>query len=290
MVVPLTAHEHVLGAITLAYADPDAARRYRPVDVVVAEDLARRAANAIEHARLYREVRRAVEERDEVLGFVSHDLRNPLHTVSLAASLLLDTEEVRRSANRKWLETIKLATEQMNGLIEDLFQAAQMGAGVFALDPANSTVDRVLADVRDLLEPLAGAAGVRLECEEDEGLPPIWVDFDQVLRVLSNLVGNAVKFTPEGGTVTLRVAGEGDPVRMVRFTVSDTGPGLDAAELGSVFDRYWQGRRGDRRGAGMGLAIAKGIVEAHGGSIRAGNAAGGGAEFSFTLPAAADDA
>jgi PAS domain S-box-containing protein len=281
MIVPLLAHERVLGAITLAVCDEG--RRYQPVDLVVAEDLARRAATAIRHALLYREARQAVRDRDDVLGFVTHDLRNPLNTVHVAASLLLETEEERRSGNRKWLETIKLASQQMNRLIQDLFEVTRMGAGAFTLALARHPPADLVATTRELLEPLAGASGVRLECACADGLPPLWIDFDQVLRVLSNLVGNAIKFTPRGGAITVRAEAEPDG-DAVRFSVADTGPGIAEAELEQVFERYWQGREGDRRGAGMGLAIARGIVAAHGGSIRAENAPGAGAVFHFTLP------
>jgi PAS domain S-box-containing protein len=287
MIVPLRAHERVLGAITLAACDEG--RRYQPVDLVVAEDLARRAATAIQHALLYREVRQAVSDRDDVLGFVTHDLRNPLNTVHVAASLLLETEEERRSGNRKWLETIKLASQQMNSLIHDLFEVTRMGVGAFTLTPARHPPADIVDTARELLEPLAGASGVRLACTCADGLPPLWIDFDQVLRVLSNLVGNAIKFTPRGGAIT--VEAEADPDgRAVRFSVADTGPGIADDELQHVFERYWQGREGDRRGAGMGLAIARGIVAAHGGSIRAENAPSGGAVFRFTLPVDPPDA
>jgi PAS domain S-box-containing protein len=286
MIVPLAARSGILGAITLAFSD--SGRHYQPVDLVVAEELGRRAATAIEHARLYRDVQQAVRDRDEVLGFVSHDLRNPLNTIYTAASFLMDVEEERRSENRHWLETIKLASEQMNGLIEELFEVTRMQGGAFRVDPACLEVSELANAASGLMAPLARSAGLAFECAVEPDLPPLWIDRDQVLRVLSNLLGNAIKFTPTGGRIALRVAAEGSPPEGVRFAVRDSGPGLDEAELAHVFDHFWQGRQGDRRGAGMGLTIARGLVEAHGGLIRAGNADGGGAEFSFTLPVKGD--
>ena len=282
MIVPLVARERVLGAITLVSSE--SGRRFQPMDLVVAEDLARRAATAIEHARLYREVQQAVLDREEVLGFVTHDLRNPLNTIYTAASYLLESGAEARPHDRRWLETIELASNQMNSLIDELFQVARMGTGAFTLDAAPHEVAAVVRAASDLLAPLARAGRLRFTWEVEEGLPPLWMDRDKVLRVLSNLVGNAFKFTPEGGSVALRVAAEGSPAEAVRFAVEDSGPGIDEGALARVFERYWQGRQGDRRGAGMGLAIVKGVVEAHGGRVMAGNRAEGGARFVFTLP------
>jgi PAS domain S-box-containing protein len=280
MIVPLVAHSQILGVITLAAAE--SGRRYGPRDLLVAENLAHRAALAIEHAQLYRAAQEAIRAREEVVGVVSHDLRNPLNTIHLSAALLLDSAEERRSENVQSLERIRRASAQMAAMIEDLLDASSIDAGQFSVTPTRRDVAELVHEICDLLQPLCEEKSIALECVLEDGISEVNTDSRQIQRVFSNLVGNAIKFTPDGGTITIRgVQQEWD----VRFSVSDTGPGIPPEQLPHVFDRYWQARDGDRRGAGLGLAIARGIVEAHGGRIWVESGAEGGTTFSFTLPA-----
>ena len=279
MVVPLVGHEQTLGAITLAASD--SGRRYQLVDLVVAQDLARRAAFAIEHARLYRNVQRAVSDREEMLAFVSHDLRNPLNTIRMAATLLLDTLGERGSENRRWVETIERASGQMNTLINDLFAVSRIESGRFPLQKARHEISELLDAGFELLQPLANARSIKLVRAVATGLPAVWIDLHQMLRVLSNLIGNAIKFASEGGSVQVRAERKGAEVQLC---VADDGPGIPEEQLSHVVDRYWQARHGDRRGAGLGLAIARGIAEAHGGRIWVESAAGSGASFYVAIP------
>ena len=279
MIVPLVAHDRVLGAITLGSAE--SRRRFRPVDLVLAEDLSQRAALSLENARLYERAQQAVGTRDEVLGVVSHDLRNPLNTILMATVLLSDLANERRSGTVQWLDVIRRAAEQMSRMIGDLLDVSSIEAGRFSIDPAAHPAAALMEEARTMLQPLAAAEKIALECSAADGTPPVWVDSDQVLRVLSNLVGNAIKFTPAGGSITVRAEPLDDEVC---FSVTDTGPGIPAEHVGHVFDRYWQARRGDRRGAGLGLAIAQGIVTAHGGRIWVESPPGSGATFRFTVP------
>jgi signal transduction histidine kinase len=136
----------------------------------------------------------------------------------------------------------------------------------------------------DLLRPLAVERGLELSSRLQPGLPQVWADRDRILQVLSNLIGNALKFTRQGG-VTVEVA-LGDNPREVLFSVHDTGPGISADGLDHLFDRFWQQSRSDRRGAGLGLAIARGIVTAHGGQIWVESRLGEGSVFYFTVPGA----
>jgi signal transduction histidine kinase len=141
----------------------------------------------------------------------------------------------------------------------------------------------VIEDVCETLEPLASHQSLVLVCNTAAGLPPILVDGDRILQVFSNLVGNALKFTPAGGTITVQAEAAD---RAVRFSVADTGPGIPAEQIPRLWDRYWQASKTDHRGAGLGLAIAKGIVEAHGGQIWVESEVGRGTTFFFTVPAA----
>jgi PAS domain S-box-containing protein len=279
MIVPLAARGRRLGTITLAAAD--SGREFSPADLVVAEDLARRAALAIDNALLFKESQEAISVRDEVVGVVSHDLRNPLNTIQLTASLLLDSCDERRSENVRWLELIQRSAQQMNTMIVDLLDLSSLEAGLFSLTQADHDLAAVIEEACATLEPLAQAKSLRLECQLSDGLPSAWIDPSQIVRVISNLVGNAIKFTPEGGRIVIRA----EPSRReVCISVTDSGPGIPTEQLPHVFDRYWQARQGDRRGAGLGLAIAKGIVEAHGGRIWAESEPGRGAMVCFTVP------
>jgi PAS domain S-box-containing protein len=279
MIVPLLTREQIVGSITLGVAE--SARSYDLMDLLTAEQLAQRAARTIDNSRLYDSAQKAIRARDEVLAVVSHDLRNPLSTISLSASLLLDESAERRVTGARFLEVIKRAAEQANGMIKDLLDVSSIEAGHFSVNRSQEDVADLVQHAREMLTPIAEKKNIRLECDVRGDRLVASTDVNQLQRVFSNLVGNAIKFTPEGGRVTLRselVDGE------LRFSVTDTGPGIPADQLPHVFDRFWQARRGDRRGAGLGLSIVRGIVEAHGGRVWAGNAQGGGAEFSFTIP------
>jgi PAS domain S-box-containing protein len=282
LVVPLQARGRTLGALTLARTA--SAPRYGPDDVEPARELARRAALAVDNARLYEEARQAARARDEVLAVVSHDLRNPLHAVLLASTVLEDFSGTDRWSARdlQQIRVIRRSAEQMTGLIQDLVEVIAMETGAPALQRERVAAAPLPAGVAELFQAQADEKGVRLRCVADPGLPPVEADRGRLLQVFSNLVGNALKFTPPGGTVTLRAApGEG----AVHFSVSDTGPGIPPEHLAHVFDRFWRARKGERGGLGLGLAIARGIVEAHGGRIWAESTVGEGSTFHFTVPA-----
>jgi signal transduction histidine kinase len=163
----------------------------------------------------------------------------------------------------------------------DLLDASSIDAGQFTVSRAPHEAAELVQEIRDLLQPLGDEKSIALECVLADSVPEVHIDAGQIQRVFSNLVGNAIKFTPEGGTITIGAALHGQDVH---FSVSDTGPGIPPELLPHVFDRYWQARDGDRRGAGLGLAIARGIVEAHGGRIWAESGERGGARFFFSIP------
>jgi PAS domain S-box-containing protein len=229
------------------------------------------------------EAEAAVRSRDDILAIVSHDLRNPLNTISMSLALIEMDQASERS--RAQAGIIRRAIGNMNRLIQDLLDVNQIAAGQLVVRPQPVPVAALLDDARATLAALAMRKSQRLEIAAGEGAA-VLADRDRVAQVLSNLVGNAAKFTPEGGRIV--VSTEPAPAE-VRFCVSDTGPGIEAQDLPHIFDRFWQVRRVRRGGVGLGLAITRGIVEAHGGRIWARSVPGLGSEFFFTLPRAAGE-
>lgn len=280
LVQPLALGARTLGRLTVVPGPVP-----RPEDAALVEDIAPRASLALENARLHQTAARAVQARDEVLGIVAHDLRSPLNVVRLAAETLALTERGPdgETVRRKATTMIERSITRAGRLIEDLLEITRIEGGVIALAREPLAPERVLREAVDAQRLGADEASIAITLDLPSSLPSVWADEARVLQVLSNLLANAVKFTPGGGRV--RVAAErcGDEVR---FSVSDSGPGIGADDLTHLFDRFWQASRRDRRGAGLGLSIAKGIVEAHGGRIWAESALGEGSTFSFTLPVA----
>ncbi|HEX6909399.1 MAG TPA: ATP-binding protein, partial [Longimicrobium sp.] len=280
LVVPLVARGRILGALTLAASE--SGRVFGPRDVEMAADLARRTALEVEKGRLVQRLRHAVQVRDQVLAYVAHDLRSPLGGIGLLAEMLIrapGTEEERRRS----LDDILEAARQIDRLIQDLLDASRLEAGRLRLHPAPEAVGPVVREAVRGLGPAAAQAGVELRQDVPEHVPSVLADRDRLLQVLSNLLGNAVKFTPPGGTITLGARPSGG--EMV-FSVADTGRGIEPADLPRLFDRFWQAERTREGGAGLGLAIVRGLVEAHGGRIWVHSQPGRGSTFSFTLPLA----
>lgn len=240
------------------------------------ELLAGHAAIAIENARLYDALQAAVRAREEMLAVVSHDLKNPLHAIGLRAQLLeRDATEQLQAQGR----AIRRSVARMQGMIRDLLDAASLDAGRFRLERDDHELRPIVEDIIDGVAPIAHDQDVRLDCHVPAGTT-VWVDRDRLQQVLINLVGNAVKFTPPGGVVT--IAAERAPGALL-VRVTDTGVGIPPAALPRIFERYFTTETGGR-GTGLGLFIAKALVEAHGGHISAASEPGKGSTFAFTLP------
>lgn len=226
---------------------------------------------------------RAVRERDEVIAMVAHDLKNPLHTIGITLTLLdaLPLSEEERVEKRR---IIRRTVERMERLIGGLLDMRRIEAGqALSVNPRPIPVHDLLREGCALFQPQADEKRISLSCEAADSCPPVAADPDRVLQVFWNLIGNAVKFTPDGGRIAVRCEPEGDHAR---FFVSDSGPGIRAEHLGRLFDPFWQEKRTARLGTGLGLPIAKAIVEAHGGAIEVASCPGEGTTFSFTLPVA----
>jgi signal transduction histidine kinase len=226
---------------------------------------------------------RAVRARDDLVAVVSHDLRNPLNVIQMQAAILhraLDggNEEFSRRIQTS-ADHIQRAVGRMNTLLLDLLDLAKLEAGRFILQCGRHEMSELVEESLLILRPLAESKRITLTSDLRGG--EVNADRDRLFQVLSNLIGNAIKFTPEQGGIFVRCA---NAQAEVQVSVSDTGPGIPPEQVANLFDRYWQARRSDREGSGLGLFIAKGIVEAHGGRIWTESNAGAGAKFVFTLP------
>jgi signal transduction histidine kinase len=222
---------------------------------------------------------KALAVREEITGIVAHDLRNPLGAITMKAALLRKTahsDKVREQA-----QSIENVAMRMEYLIATMLDVTTIEAGKFTVRPAPCPVRDLLRETESMFAPLATSKQVRLDCRESDPELAVHAERERVLQVLSNLVGNALKFTPQGGSVVLAADRER---AVVRFTVLDTGPGIARESLQSVFDRFWKKETPGTKGTGLGLFIAKGIIEAHGGRISVDSELGHGAKFCFTLP------
>jgi len=208
-------------------------------------------------------------------------LRNPLTIIQALAGALR-----RRGKECEVADQILDATCRMNRLIQDLIDVTRLEAGTLPLNLERLDVDEIGSEVLNSQKTLASAASLEISLTEDPHIPAIWADRDRIRQVFENLIGNAIKFTQPGGRIELRAsAREGD----VLFSVADTGCGIRWDQLPHVFDLFWQARGEDaKRGAGLGLPIVKGIVEAHGGRVWAESVPGQGTTFFFTVPTAPD--
>lgn len=245
--------------------------------------LAQLASGSIENARLLSTALAATQARDDMLAIVSHDLRNPVQTIAMASTLLLELAPTddRRVAARKQVEIVLRAASRANRLIDDLLDATRIDAGTFSIEVTPTRIETLLRDAVDVLTPLAHAGEIELVSVFEQDLPLARADSQRVLQVFSNIGGNAIKFTPKGGRLTLTASASD---AMLVITVADTGRGIARDDLAHIFDRYWQARGRERVGAGLGLWIAKGIIDAHGGEIDVQSEPGVGTTVRFTLP------
>jgi len=222
---------------------------------------------------------RSTRVRDEVLAVVAHDLRNPVHTI-LGAAGVVDTVPDGEAHDRH-VQMIERAARSMERLISDLLDVASIEKGTLSLQTGPVDLSVLVSEVVEQLENQARERKIKIEREIDPGIPPITGDHDRLMQVLSNLVGNAIKFTPEEGNILVLVTRTG---REAVVSVVDNGVGISRSDLPHVFDRFWRSRESSTKGAGLGLSIARGIIEAHGGKVWAESELGLGTTMTFALP------
>jgi PAS domain S-box-containing protein len=279
LVVPLAVGPRIFGALTLAQSE--SGRRFEAGDVPFALELARRAAAAIENARLHAETTRSVELRDQILAIVSHDLRNPLGTIDLSASLLL-----RHPAASSEPQVVSQASlirrnaRRMARMISDLLDLSALRSGRLSLVPQHVPLAPLLLEALEAHEAAARDKQITLDKDLAVAERFVLADRDRLLQVMGNLLGNAIKFCGPGGRVLLK-AEPRDGEALV--AVKDTGPGINAEDLSHVFEVYWKKPVGEP-GTGLGLYITRGLIEAMGGRIWVESQPGAGSTFSFSLP------
>jgi PAS domain S-box-containing protein len=226
----------------------------------------------------------ALTVRDDVLRVVAHDLRNPLNAIMMQASALQREGPEPDRRNQQPKQLISRAAARMNQLIQDLLDVALVEAGQLPMSPTQLSVSDLVRDAVEMQQPSAAAEKLTLRVEINDGVREVWGDRKRLLQVFENLIGNAIKFTKPGGAIVVGAAPKGNDVV---FSVTDTGVGIAADAAEHVFDHFWQAATSAKRlGAGLGLPITKGIVEAHGGTIWLESTPGHGSTFSFTMPAA----
>lgn len=278
LAVPITLKNKVLGAFLFFMTD--SGRRFSEADVTFYEIVANRFAVSIENARLYRDAQQSIKSRDAVLAIVSHDLKNPVAAVALSAQMLakyeFDFHKIKKIAKR-----IQSSAMTMDRLIADLLYIGKIESGEMTFDSDRVDTKSVLEAAIETLSDKAEQMGILVEKHFDEVLPEFVGDGGRITQVLWNLIGNAIKFTDKGGVITVSCSSRESELEIA---VSDTGCGIAPENLNKVFDRYWQDAKTARLGSGLGLWIAKGIVEAHGGKIWAESGIGQGSRFVFTLP------
>lgn len=282
LLLPLVARDHVLGVMSIFRTAGGSA--FTAEEIGIAQELALRAAFALDNARLYETAQQATIARDHALGVVSHDLRNPISAIGMCARALLAATPADDAERRALVTTIADSTDLTQRMIRDLLDVASIELGRLNIERRALSLPPVLSQAIELFRRDAAERGVTLALDELDWLPEVNGDEQRVVQVLANLLGNALRFTDRGGSVRV---GARRTESMVEIAVHDTGAGIPPSEMPRIFERYWTVRRNaPKGGTGLGLAIARGIVEAHGGAIWAESTLGKGSSFRFTLPVA----
>ena len=226
------------------------------------------------------------KSRRDLFAAISHDLRTPLASIRVMVEAMSDGVVTDEQTRQRYLQTASSEVQRLSLLIDDLFELTTIDSGELQLHTEMLRIEDVVAETIDVFRPQLERAGIHVSFEPQPGTAAVRADGQRLTRVLYNLIQNAIRHTPHDGTIVLRTA---PAVAAVEVSVADSGEGIAADDLPHVFERFYRGEKSRSRelgGSGLGLAIARGIVEAHGGTIRVESVPGRGATFAFTLPAA----
>ncbi|WP_413558621.1 sensor histidine kinase [Bdellovibrio sp. HCB209] len=239
----------------------------------------KQAFQLAQQKRLYEQAKKAVQDRDETLFAISHDLQDSLDMIASTADRMATTPQGLNIVESG--ELMKSTVTTIEGLIKDIRDQKNMEMEGITLRMDQLSIDNVLENARTLMQPMAKQHDVRLQV--DSVNPPVlaFYDNERVLRVLSNLIGNSIKFSPKGEKVVVKVRSD---QKFVNISVIDNGPGIPAGQLPDIFENFWQAKKTADQGAGIGLAIVKTIVEAHGGTVQIQSQTGRGTTVTFSLP------
>lgn len=249
------------------------------IALLVIRMLRERTRQIAERNRLFDEAKKAILARDEIVAAISQDLVEPLSMINQAAGTIKDSSP---SAEVKdGTEIIKSSVTVIEQQVKDIVDQTKTDMGGLMLRLDQLALDVILEDARLMMQPIAKKRDIRLQFESVN--PPVlaFFDYERVMRVLSNLIGNAIKFSPKHNKVVVKVRSD---QQFVYVSVADSGPGIPENKLAEIFDNFWQARKTAEQGAGVGLAIVKTIIEAHGGTVRVDSHSGHGSTFTFSLP------
>jgi signal transduction histidine kinase len=292
LALPILREQHLIGGLVVRRKSPGA---FPPEVIERLQTFAAQSALAIQHARLFRELEDKGQQleitsryKSEFLANVSHELRTPLTAIKGFVDNMLDglTGDLN-TRQLRYLTRMKANTDRLARLINDLLDLSRIEAGRIELRPTTLPLAALVHEVVDSLRPVAMDKHIELDVSADDPAASAWADRDKVTQVLMNLLGNALKFTPAAGRVTVALRRDG--AAWAQVAVTDTGPGIAAEELSKIFDQFYQVAKVDTQkahGTGLGLAIAKTLVEMHGGRLWVESEVGRGSTFVFTLPVA----
>jgi signal transduction histidine kinase len=289
LTVPIKREQRVIGAIAVETANSVGFEREH---VALIERLADHAAIAIDNARLFEQVQKANAAKTEFISFVSHELKQPMTSIKGYSDLLIKgVGGPLNEQQAQFVNVIRRNTGRMDRIVQDLLDVSRIEGGRFRLEMGPVAPEEIVAEATQAFKQEIAAKNQELVIEVSEGLPTVTGDRGRLIQVLTNLISNATKYTPEGGKITVRADVVSDlGTFFISWNVLDTGIGVAPEEIEHLFTKYFRSQRSAVRsvqGTGLGLVITRSIVEMHGGTVSVVSEAGKGSTFSFTVPVAA---